>query len=78
MEEAEIEFEDDALKLIAEKALARKSGARGLRSILENLLLDAMYQLPSKKNINKIMIDTEVVNGKKDPILKSSKTKKHG
>ena len=63
MENAEIEFEEEALKIIAEKALTKKSGARGLRSILEGLLLDTMYQLPSKKNVNKIIVDVEVANG---------------
>ncbi|HBC71322.1 MAG TPA: ATP-dependent Clp protease ATP-binding subunit ClpX, partial [Coxiellaceae bacterium] len=69
MENADIEFQDEALNIIAQKALAKKAGARGLRSILENLLLETMYQLPSQKNISKIIIDTEVVNGKKAPIL---------
>ncbi|MBU0745154.1 MAG: ATP-dependent Clp protease ATP-binding subunit ClpX [Gammaproteobacteria bacterium] len=69
MEDAEIEFQDDALKAIAQKALTKKAGARGLRSILENLLLETMYQLPSQKGITKIIIDQEVVNGIKDPIL---------
>ncbi len=69
MENAEIEFQEEALKIIAEKALAKKSGARGLRSILETLLLDTMFQLPSKKNVSKIIIDAEVVNGIKGPIL---------
>ena len=79
MEEVEIEFQDEALKVIAQKALAKKSGARGLRSILENLLLDTMYQIPSKKDVSKIIIDSEVVNEIKDPILISEeKTKKQG
>jgi len=69
MEDAEIEFQDNALKIIAKKALAKKAGARGLRSILENLLLETMYQLPSKKNVRKIIIDEEVANGIKAPIL---------
>ena len=78
MEGAEIEFQDDALKIIAQKALAKKAGARGLRSILENLLLETMYQLPSQKNISKIIIDSEVVNGKKAPILiYNEEIKKH-
>lgn len=69
MENTEIEFQEEALKVIARKALAKKSGARGLRSILENLLLETMYQLPSQKNINKIIVDREVANGEKAPIL---------
>lgn len=69
MEGAKIEFEDSALTLIAKKALERKSGARGLRSILENLLLDTMYKLPSIKNsTDEIIIDAEVVKGEKAPI----------
>lgn len=73
MENVIIEFEDEALKVIAQKALAKKSGARGLRSILENLLLDTMYQLPSQKNISKIIVDAEVANGNKAPILLHTK-----
>lgn len=69
MENATIEFQEEALKIIAKKALAKKSGARGLRSILENLLLETMYQLPSQKNISKIIIDADVANGIKAPIL---------
>ena len=69
MEDVEIEFEDEALKVIAQKALSKKSGARGLRSILENLLLDTMYHLPSQKNLSKVIIDVGVVNGKNAPIL---------
>src|SRR3989304_1753235 len=78
MENADIEFQDEALNIIAQKALAKKAGARGLRSILENLLLETMYQLPSQKNISKIIIDTGVVNGKKAPILVyNEEIKKH-
>ena len=77
MENVEIEFQDDALKAIAKKALAKKSGARGLRSTLETLLLDTMYHLPSRKDLNKVIIDAGVVNGKNDPILSyNNKTKK--
>jgi ATP-dependent Clp protease ATP-binding subunit ClpX len=69
MENVEIEFQDDALKAIAKKALAKKAGARGLRSILEKLLLETMYHLPSQKGLSKVIIDSGVVNGKKTPIL---------
>ncbi|EKE01719.1 MAG: hypothetical protein ACD_21C00067G0003 [uncultured bacterium] len=69
MENVEIEFQDDALKVIAQKALTKKSGARGLRSILEALLLDTMYHLPSQKNLSKVIIDSGVVNGDNAPIL---------
>jgi ATP-dependent Clp protease ATP-binding subunit ClpX len=69
MEDVEIEFQDEALKLIAQKALAKKAGARGLRSILEKLLLDTMYHLPSQQGLQKVIIDQGVVNGKNAPIL---------
>lgn len=69
MEDAEIEFQDSALKIIAERALLKKAGARGLRSILENLLLETMYQVPSKKNISKIIVNEEVAKGNIAPIL---------
>lgn len=69
MEGVDIEFQDDALKAIAKKALTKKAGARGLRSILENLLLDTMYHLPSQKDLIKVIIDAGVVNEEKTPIL---------
>ena len=64
-----LEFREDALKLVAEKALERKIGARGLRSILENILLDVMYDIPSMDNVNKVVIDEGVINGTSDPIF---------
>ena len=69
MEEATIEFRDDALRAIAHKAMERKTGARGLRSIIENVLLDTMFDLPSTENVSKVVIDENVVNGENDPIL---------
>ncbi|HIF0210340.1 TPA: ATP-dependent Clp protease ATP-binding subunit ClpX [Legionella pneumophila] len=69
MEGSELEFRDEALIAIAKKALERKMGARGLRSILENILLDTMYDLPSLEGVNKIVIDESVVNGLSKPIL---------
>ena len=69
MEGVDIEFTDDALGGIAKKALTKKSGARGLRSILEHILLDTMYKLPSMKKLRKVVINAEVVNSKIDPIL---------
>ena len=82
MENVELEFRNEALALIAEKALARKTGARGLRSILENVLLDVMYDLPSLEDVCKVVIDEGVVKGESDPILiyesatKQSKSKR--
>ena len=69
MENVDIEFTDDALTSIAQQALTKKSGARGLRSILEHILLDIMYKMPSMKNLNKVIINGEVVNKRIDPIL---------
>ncbi len=69
MEGVELEFRPDALDEIAEKALQRKTGARGLRSILENVLLDTMYHLPSMKNVSKVVIDATVIKGGAEPLL---------
>ena len=69
MEDAVIEFRDDALHAIARKAMERKTGARGLRSIIENVLLDTMFDLPSTENVAKVVIDENVVNGENSPIL---------
>ena len=63
MESVSLEFREDALKAIAKKALTRKTGARGLRSILEGILLDTMYEIPSYQNISKVIIDESVVEG---------------
>ncbi|MGV8830851.1 MAG: ATP-dependent Clp protease ATP-binding subunit ClpX [Devosia sp.] len=64
MEDVELTFKDDALKAIAEKAIERKTGARGLRSIMEGILLDTMYDLPSLEGVEEVVISAEVVNGK--------------
>lgn len=69
MEDAELEFRDDALQAIARKAMQRKTGARGLRSIVEAVLLDTMYDLPSMENVSKIVIDESVIKGESKPIL---------
>jgi ATP-dependent Clp protease ATP-binding subunit ClpX len=66
---ANLEFTPGALTAIAQKALARKTGARGLRSILENLLLDTMYELPSMPEISKVLVDEQVVEGQQKPHL---------
>jgi ATP-dependent Clp protease ATP-binding subunit ClpX len=67
MEDAELVFDDEALHLIAKKALARKIGARGLRAILENILLDTMYELPSMENIKQVVVDKNVVKNSSQP-----------
>lgn len=69
MEGVELEFREDALKAIALKAMDRKTGARGLRSIVEGILLDIMYDLPSTENVAKVVIDESVVKGESAPIL---------
>jgi len=69
LEGAELQFRKDALTEIANMAIERKTGARGLRSIMELLLLDTMYDLPSLKNVEKVVINKAVIQGKKAPIL---------
>lgn len=69
MEGVEIDFREDALRAVAAKALERKTGARGLRSILENVLLDTMYDIPSEENVQKVVIDESVITGESAPIL---------
>jgi len=69
MEDVEIDFRPDALKAVATKALERKIGARGLRSILESVLLDTMYQIPSLPDVVKVVIDESVIEGESDPML---------
>ena len=64
MEDVELTFHEDALKAIAEKAIERKTGARGLRSIMEAILLNTMYDLPSLEGVEEVVISAEVVNGK--------------
>ena len=67
MEGATLEFRDDGLKAIARKSKERKTGARGLRTIMENILLNTMYELPSEENVSKVVIDEAVVNGEAEP-----------
>jgi len=69
MEGVELEFRPDALTAIAHKALQRKTGARGLRTILEGVLLNTMYELPTLENVSKVVVDEAVVNGQAEPYL---------
>jgi ATP-dependent Clp protease ATP-binding subunit ClpX len=69
MEGAELEIRPDALQAIARKALKRKTGARGLRSILEHLLLDIMYELPSLQNVQKVVLDENAIDGEARPLI---------
>ena len=64
----ELTFEEDAIEAIAEKALERKVGARGLRSIMENVMMDVMYQIPSDESIRTVIITKEAVEGTGEPI----------
>lgn len=67
MEGVKLTFTDDALKAIAQKAIERKTGARGLRAIMEDNLLELMYDVPDKKDVTEIVIDEKVINEKKEP-----------
>ena len=69
MEGVELDLRHDALDAIADKAIDRKTGARGLRSILETVLLDTMYKIPSESNVVKVVVDASVINGDNEPLL---------
>jgi ATP-dependent Clp protease ATP-binding subunit ClpX len=69
MEGVEIDFREDGLRAVAERAMERKTGARGLRSILENVLLESMYNVPSQQNVAKIVVDESVIQGESEPLL---------
>ncbi|MNJ72027.1 ATP-dependent Clp protease ATP-binding subunit ClpX [compost metagenome] len=69
MEGVDLEFRQDALKAVAHRALERKTGARGLRSILEGILLDTMYEIPSQTDVSKVVIDESVIEGSSKPLL---------
>ena len=78
MEDVELDIREDALSEIAKKAIERKTGARGLRSILEHILMETMYKVPSEESLNKVVLDGSVVKGESEPLMvyeKSSKTK---
>ena len=69
MEGVELSFTDEALRSIARKAITRKTGARGLRSILEDVLLDAMFDLPGMDNVKQVVVDDDVIDGPKKPVF---------
>ncbi len=69
MEGAELEFRDDGLRAVARRAMVRRTGARGLRTILENVLLETMYDLPSLKNVQKVVVDESVIEGHATPYI---------
>jgi ATP-dependent Clp protease ATP-binding subunit ClpX len=68
MEDVRLTLVEDALKSIAEKAIKRKTGARGLRSIMEGILLDTMYELPSMGGVSEVVVNKEVVEGRAQPL----------
>jgi ATP-dependent Clp protease ATP-binding subunit ClpX len=69
MEGVSIDFRPDALEAVASRAMERKTGARGLRSIMENVLLETMYKIPSEQNVVKIVVDESVIRGESEPLL---------
>ena len=69
MEDVELEFRDSALSAVAQKAMERKTGARGLRSIMEGVLLQSMYEIPSEEHVTKVVVDDSVINGDSEPLF---------
>ncbi len=69
MEGVEVDFRKDALDAVANKAMERKTGARGLRSIMESVLLDTMYKIPSEEGVSKVVVDDSVIRGESEPLL---------
>ena len=67
IDDVDLEFEDDALKAVAKKAIQLNTGARGLRAILEDLLLDMMYDIPSDKSIEKVVVREDCITSKAQP-----------
>ena len=75
LEGVKLNFKDNSVKEIAKKAINKKTGARGLRSILENLLLKTMFDLPGQNNIEEVVVDVGAVKGQSQPIIVHSKNK---
>ncbi len=75
MDNVDLEFEEDALKEIAKRAVGRKSGARGLRGIVEEAMLDVMFEVPSRTNVKKVIITEESIKGEEEPIIINRETK---
>ncbi|MFP4639165.1 MAG: ATP-dependent Clp protease ATP-binding subunit ClpX [Guyparkeria sp.] len=78
MEDVELEFREDALREIAKKAIRRRTGARGLRTIMEHILLDTMYEVPSLENVEKVVVDGAVIRGESDPYIVYQGDKRQG
>ena len=75
LEGVKLNFKDNAIKEIAIKAIKKKTGARGLRSILENVLLKSMFEIPSLENVSEVIVDVNSVRGESQPIIVHSKNK---
>ena len=75
LEGAKLNFKDNAIREIATKAIKKKTGARGLRSILENVLLKTMFDIPSLDNVSEVIVDVNSVKGESQPIIVHSKNK---
>ena len=73
MDNVELIFEEDALKAIAGKAYDKKTGARGLRSIIEETLMDIMFEIPSRKDVKQVIIDADTILKKSEPRLVMNK-----
>jgi ATP-dependent Clp protease ATP-binding subunit ClpX len=69
MENVGLTFTDEALKSVARRAIARKTGARGLRSILEGILLETMFDLPTMQGVEEVVVNPDVVEGRGQPLL---------
>ena len=69
LDEVKLEFSDDALEAIASKAMEKKTGARALRAIIENYMLDIMYEIPKDSNIGRVTITGDYINGKGAPVI---------
>ena len=76
----ELDIREEALHQIAKKAMERKTGARGLRSIIERVLMETMYKIPSESHLQKVVVDASVVEGETEPLLvyEKAKEKKSG
>ena len=69
MDEVELSFEEDAIEAIADKAFERKTGARGLRSIMESIMMDTMYEIPSDETIEACVVTKQAVEGNGEPVI---------
>ena len=69
LDNVDLEFQDDALRAIAKKAIDRNTGARGLRSIVESVMMETMYEIPSREDIKKVIVTKDSVNDESQPII---------